>query len=277
MQLVQLQQAQPRFKDQGIGLAGISYDSEAILKEFTERQHISFPLLSDPQSEIIRKYGVLNAEAKGMTQGMAFPGFFYVDSTGKVKEKFFEAAYTDRYTANNVIAKLFPELTEQATRKVEASHILLSLRQSDQVGVPGSHVALIVDAELGPDLHVYAPGVKGYIPIELRLEASAEVKVDQPAYPQSRTLFLEAIKERVPVFEGKFRITQDVTVSADRSFIRSLEQQGKTVSITGELKYQACDKTTCYMPTSVPVSWDLQVVPLDFRRSPEAIQHRQPQ
>ena len=64
MQLVQLQQAQQRFKDQGIGLAAISYDSQAILKDFAERQHITFPLLADPQSEIIRKYGVLNVEAK---------------------------------------------------------------------------------------------------------------------------------------------------------------------------------------------------------------------
>jgi len=277
MQLVQLQQAQQRFKDRGIGLAAISYDSEAILKEFADRQHITFPLLADHQSEIIREYGVLNPEANGMQKDMAFPGFFFLDSSGKIKEKFFEVVYTDRYTANSVIAKLLPELTEQVARKVEAAHISLTLQQSDQMAAPGSHIALIAEVELGPDLHVYAPGVKGYIPIELKLEPAPEVRLDQSFYPQSKTLFLKAIKEQVPVFEGKFRITQDVTVSADRSFIRSLEQQGKPVSIKGELKYQACDKTTCYMPTSVPVSWDLQVVPLDFRRSPEAIQHRQPQ
>jgi hypothetical protein len=273
MQLVELQQAQQRFKDQGIGLAAISYDSEAILKDFADRLHITFPLLADPQSEIIRKYGLLNPEAKGMQRGMAFPGYFYVDSTGRIKERFFETAYTDRYTANNVIAKLFPELTEQLTRKVEAAHIGLTLQQSDQVAVPGSHVALIAEVSLGRDLHVYAPGVKGYIPIELKLEPAEEMKFDQSTYPQSKTLFLKAIKERVPVFEGNFRITQDVTISADRAFIKSLAQ-GKTVTVKGNLKYQACDKRTCYVPASVPVSWEIQVLPLDLKRSPEAIQHR---
>ena len=73
-----------------LGLAAISYDTEAILKDFAERQHIAFPLLADPQSEIISKYQVLNAEAQGMTKGMPHPGFFYIDSTNKVKEKFFE-------------------------------------------------------------------------------------------------------------------------------------------------------------------------------------------
>jgi hypothetical protein len=273
MQLVQLQQAQQRFKDQGIGLAAISYDSQAILKDFAERQHITFPLLADPQSEIIRKYGVLNVEAKGMTQGMALPGFFYVDANGKVREKFFEAAYTDRYTANDVIAKLFPELTEQAARKIEAPHISLTLQQSDQVVVPGSRLTLIAEINLGADLHVYAPGVRGYIPIELKLEPAPDVRLQDVVLPEPKTLFLEAIKERVPVFEGRFRMTEDVTLSADRTFIRSLGQ-GKTISVKGSLKYQACDHTTCYTPTTVPVGWDFQVVPLDFQRSPEAIQHR---
>lgn len=273
MQLVQLQQAQQRFKDRGIGLAAISYDSQAILKDFAERQHITFPLLADPQSEIIRKYGVLNPEGKGMQEGMALPGFFYLDSNSKIKEKFFEIAYTDRYTANNVIAKLFPELTEQVARKVEAAHIGLTLQQSDHVVVPGSRLALIAEVDLGPDLHVYAPGVQGYIPIELKLELPPEVKLDQSSYPQSKILFLKAIKERVPVFDGKFRIMEDVTISSDRAFIRSLGT-GKTISINGELKYQACDKTTCYMPASVPVNWEIQVLPLDLQRSPEGIRHR---
>src|SRR2546429_4852819 len=33
---------------------------------------------------------------------------------------------------------------------------------------------------------------------------------------RSKTLYLEAIKEQVPVFDGSFRITQDVTVGASK-------------------------------------------------------------
>lgn len=273
MQLVQLQQAQQRFQDQGIGLAAISYDSEAILKDFSERHHITFALLADPQSEIIREYGVLNAEAKGMTQGMALPGFIYIDPSGRVKEKFFEAACTDRYTANNLIGKLFPELTEQVSRSIDAPHIALALQQSDQVAVPGSRVTLITEVTLGPDLHVYAPGVKGYIPIEFKLDPSPDLELDRALYPPSRSLFLDAIKEQVPVFEGTFRIRQDITLSAQRDFVKSLGD-GKIVSIQGQLKYQACDRNVCYVPVSVPVNWEVRVIPPDRERSPETIQHR---
>ncbi|HWZ46146.1 MAG TPA: redoxin domain-containing protein, partial [Candidatus Saccharimonadales bacterium] len=127
---MQLQQAQERFKAQGIGLAAVSYDSEEILKDFAQRQKVTFPLLADPKSEIIRQYGVLNSSATGMTQGMALPGYFYVGTDGRIREKFFEADYRERYTANTVIAKLFPELAEKTGATVKAAHLDLTLQQS---------------------------------------------------------------------------------------------------------------------------------------------------
>jgi hypothetical protein len=57
-------------------------------------------------------------------------------------------------------------------------------------------------------------------------------------------------------------------------FIKSVGPSGKTVTVSGQLNYQACDKTICYPPTSVPVSWQLEILPLDRQRSPDAIQHK---
>src|SRR5260370_4971919 len=115
-----MQSAKKKFEAQGLKLAGISYDSPDILKDFAERHKIEFPLLADPNSEIIRSFNVLNTEAKGMTKGMAYPGFFYIDSSGVVREKYFTAKYTDRLTANNVIAKLFPELSAEVSHNINA-------------------------------------------------------------------------------------------------------------------------------------------------------------
>jgi hypothetical protein len=103
------------------------------------------------------------------------------------------------------------------------------------------------------------------------------IELSPAVYPTSKILYLEAIQEHVPVLEGKFRITQDVTVtpSDTRDVVRSLFAVNKGISITGDLKYQACDKTICYPPTAVAVKWELQVRPLDLKRSPKAIQHKQ--
>src|SRR5262249_24025044 len=152
-QLVQLQAAQKHFYQEGLGLAAISYDSQAILKDFSERHKIDFALLSDPDSEIIRRYDVLNAEATGFTKGMALPGYFYVTPDLRVREKFFETAYTDRYTASNLLLKIFPELGEGSGREVAAPHMKLTLSQSDDIVVPGSRFTMIVDSELPSGTH----------------------------------------------------------------------------------------------------------------------------
>jgi hypothetical protein len=272
---VQLQNAKERFEKQGLYLAAISYDSPAILVDFGKRHKIEFPMLADPNSQVIRSFNVLNAEAKGMTKGMAHPGFFYIDQSGTIREKYFETKYTNRFTANNVIGKLFPELAEEVRDTVEASHLRLTLSQSDRTVVPGSRVTLTADIELSPDVHVYSPGVQGYKPIQLILRSSAGIELAPATYPTPQILYLEAIKEQVPVFDGNFRITQDVTVGVSKvtDGARALFSARKTVSIVGELQYQACDKTICYPPASVPVKWELQIRPLDLKRSPKAIQH----
>jgi hypothetical protein len=123
---------------------------------------------------------------------------------------------------------------------------------------------------------VYAPGVQGYKQIQLVLQPPSGVELAPVAYPNSQTLYLEAIQEHVPVFEGKFRITQDATVtfSPTSDIVRAMVASGKAITISGELKYQACDKRVCYPPASVPVMWSFRVLPLDLKRSPEDIRHK---
>lgn len=268
-----MQAAYDEFRKQGLGVAAVSYDTEAILQDFTKRHGIQFPLLADPKSQIIREYGVLNPKAEGFTHGMAFPGYFFIAPDGKVKEKFFETAYTDRDTANNMLLKLFPQLVEGTGREVTAPYIKVMLRQSDKTVVPGSRFTLMVDVELPKDTHVYAPGVKGYKPIRLEMDESPEFHLLNVQYPQAKILFLPVIKESVPVFEGKFRVRQDVMVSADQMFSSSLGN-GKAATLHGTFFYQACNQTECYMPQKSSVSWQVQIEPLDRVRAPEAIQHK---
>jgi hypothetical protein len=231
-------------------------------------------LLGDPESKILKEYGVFNAEGTGMQKGFARPGYFFIDAKGIIREKFFEAKYRERLTGNNIVAKLFPELGEEVTETVEAPHLQLALEQSDHTGVPGTRVTLAAEVRLPPDVHVYAPGAQGYKAIKLVLDAMPEMDLKPVIYPQSKTLFLPAINERVPVFEGTFRIRQDVKVSSGMDFAGSLGKDGKTFTIAGKLEYQACDQTKCYMPTSVPVKWQLQVFPLDRTRAPVEIRHK---
>jgi hypothetical protein len=255
-------------------VAAISYDSEEILKYFAGRRKIEFPLLADADSKIIRAYQVLNTEAVGQYRGMARPGFFFVDTKGVIREKFFEAKYRERLSGNNVISKLFPELGEEVTSNIEAPHLQLAAEQSDRTGVPGSRITLIAEVRLPRDIHVYAPGTKGYKTVDLVMDSPPGLELTPSIYPPAKVLYMPAIEERVPVFEGIFRIRQDLKISSTAEFSTSLGPDGKTFTIAGKLAYQACDSKTCFLPASVPIQWQVQVLPLDRQRAPENIRHQ---
>lgn len=209
-----------------------------------------------------------------MQKGFARPGYFYIAANGVIREKFFDPKYRDRLTGNGLIGKLFPELGQEVTGKLEAPHLQLTLEQSDRTAVPGTRLTLVAEVHLPADVHVYAPGTTGYKPIKLAIDAGRVVHLKDEAYPQAEILYLPAIKERVPVYEGTFRISQDVEVNSGSEFAGSLGKEGKTIAVTGSLQYQACDKTTCYFPTSVPLKWEVQVFPLDHSRAPVEIRHK---
>jgi hypothetical protein len=276
LQLVQLQGAQSRFREHGIGLVAVSYDSQAILREFSDRHGITYPLLADPESTLIKRFGLLNGEATNFMKGMAFPGYVYISRDGRVRQTFFEQNYRERYTANNVIGKLFPELAESDARTLAAPHISLRLLQSDSLVGPGNRVALTVQITLPKDVHVYAPGAQGYKPVVLQLDATSEFKIGPAHYPPSRILFLPALNEKAPVFSGTFRITREATISAAPELIRSLRASGgreREMEVRGTLFYQACDDTKCFLPEKVPVSWQFTGIPLDTNRASEGIRH----
>jgi AhpC/TSA family protein/cytochrome c biogenesis DsbD-like protein len=276
LQLVQLQGAQSRFREHGIGLVAVSYDSQAILKEFSDRHGITYPLLADPESTLIKRFGVLNGKATDFMKGMALPGYVYISRDARIRHTFFEQNYRERYTANSVIAKLFPELVESDVRTFAAPHVSLRLTQSDSVVGPGSRVTLTAQITLPKDVHVYAPGAQGYKAVTLQPNPTEYMKADATRYPKSHTLYLAAIKEKVPVFSGTFRITQDVTVPASPEFIRNLRAAGsggKPIEFRETLFYQACNDTICFLPEKVPVAWQFTPIPLDGKRASEAIRH----
>ena len=135
-----------------------------------------------------------------------------------IREKFFEAKYRERLTGNSVLSKLFPELGEEVTKSVEAPHLKLTVGQSDRVGVPGNLITLTAEVTLPPDVHVYAPGTEGYKPVKLVVDPVPDFEFEPATYPRPQILYLPAIKERVPVFQGTFRIRQELKVNSTSDF-----------------------------------------------------------
>ena len=103
---MELQGRYEEIRKQGLGLIAISYDSPETLKKFADSRGISFPLISDSGSAIIRRFGILNEQQQPGTPsyGIPHPGTFIVDRSGVVTARFFEDAYQERYTAAAILA-----------------------------------------------------------------------------------------------------------------------------------------------------------------------------
>jgi peroxiredoxin len=104
---VELQQQAEGFRKKGLAVASLTYDSVAILKDFAERKKVTYPMLSDPESKVIKAFGILNTnmEPGNMAYGVPFPGMYIVDARGLVKAKYFEDDHRERYTAADVLTR----------------------------------------------------------------------------------------------------------------------------------------------------------------------------
>jgi hypothetical protein len=273
---VELQSNLEKIRAEGLGVVAISYDSVGVLKSFAERRGITFPLLSDPDSKIIRDFGIFNEQSKEgtMQYGIPYPGTYLVDRAGRVTAKYFEDDYTQRYTSGDILVSRFGGSAGAAHTAAEGKHLRVSASASNARVRSGQRISLVLDVQLGPRLHVYAPGVKSdYIPIEWSMKESPAIMVRTATYPAAKMLRLEAIGETAPVFEGAFRLLRDVTVARDAAVRPLLDAEGK-LTIEGGLKYQACDDKVCYPPETVPVRWTLQVEGHDRERAPAELQHK---
>jgi len=98
-----LQRDLKSIEDAGIQLVGISYDDTKVLKTFSDRNKIGFPLLSDPGSKTIEAYHIRNEAAKGKAVGVPNPGTFIVDRDGVIRAKLFLEGYRERHTTEALV------------------------------------------------------------------------------------------------------------------------------------------------------------------------------
>ena len=238
-----------------------------VLADFAARRGITFPLLSDAGSAVIKQYGILNTTVAttNPTYGIPFPGTFIVDADGVVTSRFFEAAYQERDTITSVLVKLGATVDLPATR-VAARNLTLTTYVTDQTAAPGTHFSLVIDVVPGPRVHVYAPGVVGYKPIALSIQAQPALVVREAQFPKADDYFFTPLNEHVAVFQRPFRIIQDLAIDPSPQAAAALKDK-TAMSLAGTLDYQACDDKVCFTPQSVPLTWTIGLRALDRERS----------
>ena len=264
------------FRRRGLGVAALSYDSVEVLKDFSTRKNITYPLLSDSDSKIIRSFGIINEidyPAGHAFHGIPFPGTFVTDAQGVIRSKAFEKTYQERRTAASLLTSE-GDGVGASIREMQNEQFTLRTSASNGEAAPGQRVTLVLDFKMAPQMHAYARGVKGYKPLTLRLDENPLVTPHDAIYPASRLYTFKPLDETVPVYEGEFKILQDVTVVGPPRGAAPVTQ----IDLGGTLDYQVCSDRVCYAPSSMPMQWTLKLIPLDRERAPEALRKKaQPQ
>jgi hypothetical protein len=271
---VELQKNKAEFDKLGLGVAAISYDSMEALHNFADRRGIQFALLSDAGSKTIRALNILNNTVPEDSAffGVPFPGTFILDAQGRIVAKYFEDDYRERFTAGDILARQFGIAPAEAKTDVEGKQLRLTASATSTSAAPGQRVTLALDIDLKPNMHVYAPGVEGYIAIDWTMKQTDAAKALDVTYPASEKLYLQAIDETVPVYRNHYRLTRDITI-AQEAKIKPLVDASGNFSVEGSLRYQACDDRLCYVPQDLPLKWTFHMDELDRRRVPAEMQH----
>lgn len=181
-QLLHLQQHLPAFEAAGVALFAVSYDSVPTLAEFAGEHGITFPLLADEGSHLIRRLGILNdiVRPDEDVYGIPYPGAYALSASGHVLRKYFYRHYRDRPSPLGILREAFGaevDLSACAGIEVVQGGLRVSARLADSVLVPHQHTPLYVQVtppvtcdvqvtgeglEVGEPLLITAPGATGF-------------------------------------------------------------------------------------------------------------------
>ena len=250
------------FEEAGIRVYGVSYDSQESLAEFSEAYGITYDLLSDPDSAVIRDFGILNTTisvddpemhpgtGKGF-YGVPFPGVYVTDEHGVVSEKFFHRHYGTRESGGSIRDSALGEILvghEAPAAELENDQIKVTAFLSDPTMRFETMSMLYVRLELADGLHIYGnPLPEGYIASVASIPPTKGLRVGEAIYPETaQRAFLE-LGVTLPVYEGVIDIGIPVTVNAE---ILNWTSQDKpdAIEVPVSVLYQACSESVCYTP-----------------------------
>lgn len=266
----------PALRAEGVALFAISYDSVEILGGFAEKHGITFPLLSDEGSHVIRRLGLLNERvqedhahygigANPRHVGLPYPGVFVLDERGVVIRKRFHESYRERDTGTGLLARtlgrLEPVPVSEETHEDQAVRVRAWLDSPTYAFFQRVH--LNVEVSVAPGFHVYGrPIPAGFVPLSVEVAPIEGVVVGAVEWPAPHPFRVDGLDEEFQVHQGTVRGSLPLTFSAPPG------AGDQVIRVT--VRYQACSDSACLVPASIALSLPIKEVALVGRELPRA-------
>lgn len=230
----------------------ISYDPVSALSAFASKYGITYPLLSDEGSRVIRELGLLNQHlaeqhsyygvpTRDEQQGVPYPGVFVLDENGVIVEKKFEQSYRVRPTAVSLLGSVSDENGPVASARASAQteDIAASFWLASRTYHPYQKLRLDFEVQIAPGLHVYGlPIPEGYTPLTIEIEPLDGMELGPVQLPEPQPFRVEGLDEEFRVYQGTVRGSLPVVLTKNLG----------EVALKLRLRYQACGENFCNPP-----------------------------
>lgn len=90
------------------------------------------------------------------------------------------------------------------------------------------------------------------VPLEVRLDTADGLLFGKPVYPSPRPYRLEGSDEQLDTYQGDLEIVVPMTATGPGA--------AGPHAVEGTVRYQACTSRTCLFPSSVPITFVVEVV-----------------
>lgn len=231
----------------GVRIAAVSYDSRETLETFARKYGIGFPLLSDRDSAVIRRFGIFNTNIAPdlRAYGVPHPVEYFINPEGIVVRKYFVPNYQHRVTASAVALREFGAVGEGVhMAALHSGAVTIELGLASPTAFAGQEIGFFANFTIEPGWHVYgAPLPDPYTATSIVFD---DPKIVQQSFqlPADALATLTVLGETLPVYSGSFRGTG--------LLLLKFPLDAGEIKLSGKACFQQCSETVCEPPEAIP-------------------------
>jgi hypothetical protein len=247
------------FRDAGVNLYALSYDEPDAIADYAKASDVTFTMLSDPDSEMIRKFGILNATIPVDDHpwyGIPFPGVYAIDSDGVIVAKFFEHNFAVRTGPEQLLAAALGREFEVAAQSSPTEQVSVDVTFEGDRLLMGVTREIVAKFRVPKGQHLYSqPVPEGLVAAAIELDDNPGILSYTPRAPQTKPFTLSGSGDTLSVYAGDVVLRLPVTQNA-----RAMEKiEGKRyVTVSGRVRWQACNGIECSLPESQTFSFQVE-------------------
>lgn len=243
----------------GVKLYALSYDEPDALADYAQASDVTFTMLSDPDSDVIRSFGILNTTIPPDDHpwyGIPFPGAYAIDADGVIIAKFFEHNFAVRPGPEQLLAAALGHAFEVETAAGPLEQVTVEVSfEGDRLPM-GVTREIVATFRVPEGQHLYSePVPDGLLAATIEVDDTPGILTYTPKAPQTSSLTLAGSGDVLEVYQGNVVLRLPVAQNA-----RAMEKvDGKRyVTISGKVRWQACNDVECGLPESTNFSFRVE-------------------